>query len=236
MASQLALYHLGLTAYGPAHALQQELVERRRADQIGDLALLLEHTPVITLGRRADPAHVLASPDELARQGIEVFRVERGGDVTYHGPGQLVVYPILRLHDHGLGAGDYMRLLEDVTIQTLQEYGIPAARRDGLIGVWVGNDKICALGVRVKRGVTLHGLALNVAPDMRHWALIVPCGIRDGGVTSMIRELGVAPPLADVGQRLGRNLAAALGATPVFHDDSRLAQFHPMAADGPARP
>lgn len=236
MAGQIALYELGLTAYDAAHALQYELAERRHVGQLGDLALLLEHRPVITLGRRADPAHVLASPDELARLGIALLGVDRGGDVTYHGPGQLVVYPILRLHDHGLGVSDYMHLLEQVTIQTLQGYGIAADRREGLIGVWVGSDKICALGVRLRRGVTLHGLALNVAPQMRHWELIVPCGIRDSGVTSMAQVMGIAPPVPVVGQTLARHLAAALGVTPVFQNVTELARPQPMAADGPALP
>ncbi len=234
MSPSLPLYSLGLAAYGPVHRLQQALVERRRLDQVGDLALLLEHTPVITLGRRADPAHILASPEALAEQGIAVHQVERGGDVTYHGPGQLVAYPILRLRDHGLGASDYMHLLEEVVIATLADYGIAAGRRAGYIGVWVGHDKLCALGVRVMRGVTMHGLALNVAPNMAHWAAIVPCGIRDGGVGSMAGLLGEAPPMAEVERRLGDRLAQALGSTPAWRQLAELPWPSAMAEDAPA--
>ncbi len=236
MAQPLTLYELGLIPYGPAHRLQRELVEQRRTDQIGDLALFLEHQPVLTLGRRADTSHILVSESELAQRGIAVHRVERGGDVTYHGPGQLVVYPILRLRDHGLGASDYMHLLEEVIIATLAEYGIAAGRRDRLIGVWVGHNKIAALGVRVRRGITMHGLALNVAPDMAHWGLIVPCGIRDGGVTSMALELDRAPTVGQVGQRLAAHLASALGVTAHVGDPDELPTPEPMAGDAPARP
>ena len=236
MPGPLILYELGLVPYGPCHRLQQDLVERRRTEQIGDLALLLEHEPVLTLGRRADPAHVLVSKDELARRGIAVHRVERGGEVTYHGPGQLVVYPILRLRDHGLGPSDYMHLLEEVTIATLAEYGIVAGRRDKLIGVWVGNNKIAALGVRVKRGITMHGLALNVTPRMEHWSLIVPCGIREGGVTSMAHELDSAPTVAEVGRRLAAQFAAALGVAAHPGAPASLPWPAPMATDAPARP
>lgn len=236
MSPTLACHDLGLVPYGPVHRLQRALVEQRRLDQIGDLALFLEHLPVITLGRRADPAHILASPQELERQGIAVHQVERGGDVTYHGPGQLVVYPIVRLRDHGLGAGDYMHLLEEVVVATLAEYGIRAGRRQGLIGVWVGNDKLCALGVRVMRGITMHGLALNVAPDMAHWATIVPCGIRDGGVGSMAAILADVPAVASVARALARHLAAALGLTPTWIDAARLPWPDAMGEDAPARP
>jgi lipoate-protein ligase B len=236
VAHTLACYALGLTPYGAAHRLQRELVERRRLDQIGDLALLLEHDPVITLGRRADPAHILAGPEALAGLGITVHRVERGGDATYHGPGQLVVYPILRLRDHDLGASDYMHLLEDVAIATLADFGIGAGRREGYIGVWVGGDKLCALGVRVMRGITMHGLALNVAPDMAHWATIVPCGIRDGGVGSMADVLGRAPAIDAVGRRLAGHLARALGATLTWEQAERLPWPDATAEDAPAWP
>jgi lipoyl(octanoyl) transferase len=236
MTRPIALYDLGLVPYGPTHRLQQTLVEQRRGDEVSDLVLLLEHTPVITLGRRADPAHLLAGPAELAEQGIEVHQTERGGDVTYHGPGQLVVYPILRLRDHGLGPSDYMHLLEDVVTGVLAGYGIAAGRREQLIGVWVDADKICALGVRVMRGITMHGLALNVAPEMAHWQLIVPCGIRDGGVTSMARELGNAPPLQVVGQRVGAGLAAALGLEAVWQESATLPWPKPTPGIDPAQP
>ncbi len=222
MAETLLCYDLGLVPYGPVHRLQRILVEQRRLDQVGDLALFLEHTPVITLGRRADPGHILASPEALAQEGITVHPVERGGDVTYHGPGQLVVYPILRLREHHLGPSDYMHLLEEVVIATLADLGIQAGRREGFVGVWVGHDKLCALGVRVMRGITMHGLALNIAPNMAHWALIVPCGIRDGGVGSMAALLGCAPPREVVARTLAHRLADALGQTSLWHNAAEL--------------
>lgn len=204
------LLSVGRMAYDPAHALQLALVSARQRDEIPDTLLLVEHEPVITLGRRGDEAHILASPDTLAREGIAVRRIERGGDVTYHGPGQVLAYPIVHLPSHGLGVSDYMHALEEAIIATLATYGLRAQRRQGLIGVWIGGNKIAALGVRVRRGVTFHGLALNVAPQMRHWGYIIPCGITDAGVTSMALELGSPPPLGEVAARLAAQLARQL--------------------------
>ena len=197
------LLNLAAQTYDEAHSLQLALVDLRQRDLVEDVLLLLEHTPVITLGRRADPSHILASQEWLDREGIEVQRVERGGDVTYHGPGQLVGYPILKLCEYdGLGASDYMHRLEDVLAAALSYYGLHTYRREGVIGVWVGDSKIAALGVRIRRGVTFHGFALNVASDMSHWATIIPCGITDGGVTSMSLELDTAPALDEVRQQV----------------------------------
>ncbi len=201
---------LGIQPYDAAHQLQLELVEARQRGLIGDTLLLLEHEPVITLGRRAEEGHILAAPEALAREGVVVRRIERGGDVTYHGPGQLVAYPILHLPSHGLGASDYMHGLEQVVMATLSTYGIETHLREGIIGVWVGQNKIAALGVRIRRGVSFHGLALNVAPNMDHWGTIIPCGITDGGVTSMALELGQAPSMAEVRGRLAEHLARFL--------------------------
>ena len=203
--STVHLVNLGVEPYGPMQELQHRLADWRYRGLIGDMLLLLEHTPVITLGRRADPTHILASPEALQQEGVEVHHTERGGDVTYHGPGQIVGYPILRLADYGLGASDYMHRLEEVIARTLADYGLVTHRREGIIGVWAGAHKIAALGVRIKRGITLHGFALNVAPDIHHWSLLIPCGITDGWVTSMALELGQAPPLAQVRQRLARH-------------------------------
>jgi len=209
----IALLNLGREPYTRVQALQNQLVDRRQRGEVGDTLILLEHTPVITLGRRADPAHVLASPESLAREGIDLCPSERGGDVTYHGPGQLVGYPILYLPDYRLGASDYMHRLEDVLAAALADYGLATHRREGIIGVWVANNKIAALGVRVRGQVTFHGFALNVAPDMHHWSLIIPCGITDGGVTSMALELGQAPPMQDVRARVAARFAELFGAT-----------------------
>mgnify|MGYP005838408583 CR=1 FL=1 len=207
----LHLLDLGIQPYGAVHEIQLALVDKRQSDEIGDVLILVEHTPVITLGRRGNEKNILASAELLAREGIAVHRVERGGDVTYHGPGQLVGYPILKLTEYGLGPSDYMHRLEDVIAATLSDYGIGSHRREKIIGVWVGENKIAALGVRIRRGVSFHGFALNVAPNMRHWEYIIPCGIRDGGVTSLAQELGSAPPMAEVKQRVVVHLAERFG-------------------------
>ncbi|MHB1293629.1 MAG: lipoyl(octanoyl) transferase LipB [Anaerolineae bacterium] len=215
MSESLAVVELGREAYGPMEALQHELVDWRQCGLIGDTLLLLEHEPVITMGRRAKGEHILASPDALAREGITVHESERGGDVTYHGPGQLVGYPIIHLPTHGLGASDYMHRLEDVAAATVADFGVQTHRREGIVGVWVGPNKITALGVRIRRGVTFHGFALNVAPNMRHWSYIIACGITDGGVTSLEQELGKAPPLAEVRARVIAHFCEAFHMEPM---------------------
>jgi lipoate-protein ligase B len=186
----LLLLNLGLEPYERTWELQHRLVKSRQEGRIDDILILLEHEPVITVGRAGDLSHVLASADELQEAGIHVQRIERGGDVTYHGPGQLVGYPILYLEAHHLGVSDYMHALEEVLIRTLSDFDLPAYRQKGVIGVWAGGGKIAALGARVERGVTYHGFALNVAPNLEHFALIVPCGLMDARVTSMEQELG----------------------------------------------
>ena len=188
---------LGRIAYRDAWALQRELAAARAADEIPDQLLLLEHDPVLTLGRYADEAHVLAGPAELAARGIEVIRVERGGEVTYHGPGQLVAYPILALGRHGLMLRPLVRALEAAMIDTCAALGVEAGRREGHPGCWCAADtaeprKIGALGIRVERGVSYHGIALNVTADLRAFDLIDPCGMPGVASTSIARELGRA--------------------------------------------
>ncbi len=180
-----SIVDLGRMAYAPALDKQREVNEAVIAGEAGPTLLLVEHDPVITVSRRKSaPGHLLASPGELDRLGIAVAETDRGGDITYHGPGQLVAYPILRLkQDLGLSLVGYMRWLEDVLIQTLGAFGVAGQRVEGCTGIWVdqasqtGPAKIAALGVRVRRGVTMHGLALNVSPEMSHFATIVPCGL-----------------------------------------------------------
>lgn len=186
----MLVLNLGLKPYERAWELQHRLVKARQEGRVDDILILLEHEPVITVGRAGDSSHILASADELQKAGIHVYRIERGGDVTYHCPGQLVGYPILYLEAHHLGVSDYMHALEEVLIRTLLDFGLPACRRKGSIGVWVGDGKIAALGARLEKGVTYHGFALNVAPNLEHFALIVPCGLTDARVTSMKQELG----------------------------------------------
>jgi len=161
--------------------------------------LLVEHPPVITFGRRAEAAakNLLASAEMLKKMGVEVVESDRGGDITFHGPGQLVVYPIVRLNDHGLSVGGYVRRLEETMINALGDLEV-SAKKDDAIGVWVDGRKICALGVRIKRGVSLHGIALNVSTDLRYFDLIVPCGLSGRGVTSLEKILGKMPAMEKV--------------------------------------
>ena len=202
--TDISVRRLGRIDYQAALDLQAALVEDRRAGRIGDTLLLVEHPPVITLGvkTRQGPKHILASGEELARQGVTVHETGRGGDVTYHGPGQLVVYPIFDLKPDRCDVHKYVRDLEEVLVVALRGFGIEGTRVKGLSGVWVGapglERKIAAIGVRISRWVTSHGLALNVATNLQHFQLIVPCGIADRGVTSMDVELGRAVRMADV--------------------------------------
>ena len=202
----------GRTRYVEALRAQENLVARRIAGEIGDTLVFTEHEPVFTVGLRAGAgAHLVWSADRLAREGVDVVPTNRGGDITYHGPGQIVGYPIVWLAPHkDLHA--YLRFLEQVLINSLASLGLPAARRDGLTGIWIGPRKIAALGVAVRRWVTYHGFALNVSPNLAHFGGIVPCGIAatDGTVTSLRAELGHDVPLADVKTVLAREFSTLL--------------------------
>ena len=194
---ELAVEWLGRIDYRAAWARQHALVAARAADDLPDTLLLLEHPPVLTLGRQADASHVRASATELAERGIELIRVERGGEVTYHGPGQLVAYPIVRLADRGVLLRPFVRALEAAMAATCSAYGVAAGRRDGQPGCWVDPHgpaprKIGALGIRVERGVSFHGIALNVTTRLDDFALIDPCGMPDVAVTSIAAEAGWA--------------------------------------------
>jgi lipoyl(octanoyl) transferase len=215
---------LGRVDYREAWDLQKAVARARADAAIPDQLLLLEHPPVLTLGRGADEAHVLASPAELDRRGIQLLRVERGGEVTYHGPGQLVAYPIVRLADREVLLRPFVRALEAAMIDTCAALGVQAARRDGHPGCWIDPDgaaarKIGALGIRIERGTTYHGIALNIDVDLRDFALIDPCGMPGLDSTSVARELGrpdEAPSTARVAAAAGafaRAFAAHLGAT-----------------------
>jgi len=186
--------YLGLVPYGEAHELQKELVEKRKADEIPDTFLLLQHPHVITLGRAADRTNILADETTRARLGVELHETGRGGDVTYHGPGQLVGYPILKLSQHGGDLRRYVRDLQEVLVRAARDFGVEAEPRGGrLVGVWVGGEKLAALGIRISRWVTMHGFAFNVTTDLDYFQLIVPCGIKSNtghGVTSLEKLLG----------------------------------------------
>lgn len=196
----LLVRRAGVVPYEAGLALQAELVAARKADAIPDTLVLLQHPPVITLGVkvRQSREHVLATDTELQSRGIAVFETGRGGDVTYHGPGQLVGYPILDLKPDRQDAHRYVRDLEAALIGACGEYGLTAERKPGLTGVWVGEEKVAAIGVRLSRWVASHGFALNVSTNLEHFDLIVPCGISDRGVTSLGRLLGSAPPMEEV--------------------------------------
>ncbi|MGC2162362.1 MAG: lipoyl(octanoyl) transferase LipB [Silvibacterium sp.] len=193
----LNLIHLGRIEYNTALDLQKKLVEARHAQRIGNTLLLLEHPPVLTLGRNSNRSNIVASDELLARRGVQIHEINRGGDVTYHGPGQLVGYPILDLRSFTprLGAVEYVRLLEEALIRACSDFGIPAQRIAGRTGVWtlpggsIPEKKVAAIGVHIARGITSHGFALNVTTDLRDFDLIVPCGISDRPVTSLDLEV-----------------------------------------------
>ncbi len=205
---QLQVLEPGLVPYQDALHLQEDLVVRRRAGEVSDTLILLQHPHVITLGSRSDPAHVLVDAAERERLGIELCETGRGGDVTYHGPGQLVVYPILDLKPDRRDVHAYLRDLEDVLIRVAASFGVEAERSEGATGVWTRTGKLAAIGVRVSSGwITSHGVALNVRSDLSYFRTIVPCGIRDREVTSLERELGVAPELKAVSESVVRHFA-----------------------------
>ena len=185
-----SLVKAGCLDYQAAWDLQKELFERRLAGDIEDTLLLTEHPHTYTLGKSGQEENLLADEFALKRQGIEVFRIDRGGDITYHGPGQIVGYPILDLHQHYLDVHRFLRDLEEVIIQTLSDYKIAASRVEGLTGVWVDGAKVAAIGVKVTRWITMHGFAFNVNTDLSYFGNIVPCGITDKPVTSMEKLFG----------------------------------------------
>ncbi len=238
MAEVLTLVGLGRVEYGRALGLQERLVELRRSGAVGDVLLLVEHPPVLTLGRNAGRENVIATDEELARRGVALHVVKRGGDVTYHGPGQLVGYPVLDLREQRLESGarmgvvDYVRRLEEVLIRACGEYGVRAQRVAGRTGVWtapgravqadqvvqsvqavqaVQERKLAAIGVHVSRGVSSHGFALNVTTDLRDFGLIVPCGIADREVTSLEAEAEAEVTVFGVGQVVARVFGRVFG-------------------------
>jgi lipoyl(octanoyl) transferase len=198
--THLEVRSLGLVPYAAAAEMQRALVEERRAGRVPDLLLLLEHPHVITLGVKLDAArsHLVATSEVLAERRVEVHESGRGGDITYHGPGQLVAYPILDLRPDRCDVHKYVRDLEEVMIRAAADFGVKAGRIPGLTGAWVGADKLGAIGVRISRWITSHGFAFNVMTDLDYFTLIVPCGITSGGVTSLARATGQPVAMADV--------------------------------------
>jgi lipoyl(octanoyl) transferase len=213
----LEVRRLGVVKYGEALELQKQLVEDRKAGRISDQLLLLQHPPVITLGVRSrdDRPHVLAPQEALEREGVELFETGRGGDVTFHGPGQLVGYPILDLNPDRRDVHRYVRDLEEALIRTVASFGVSAGRQTGLTGVWVGDHKLAAIGVRIARWITSHGFALNVATNLEGFRLIVPCGLSDKGVTSLSKLIQKDIPLPDVENAVIAAMADVFDRQPV---------------------
>lgn len=214
---ELHVRRLGVMPYAEALDLQKRLVEERRSGSIPDQLLLLQHPAVITLGvkTRNDRSHVIASPADLQQQGVEIFETGRGGDVTYHGPGQLVGYPILDLRPDRCDVHQYVRDLEEVLIRTAASFGVATERIQGLTGVWAGKNKLAAIGVRISRWITSHGFAFNVGTNLRHFDLIVPCGIADKGVTSLEVLLGRTGTMDEVENAVVTSFAAVFERRPV---------------------
>ena len=211
--------HLGRTDYKACWDLQRQLFTLRATGQVGDLLLLTEHDHVYTIGKGGDDKHLLANEDELKAKGVSVYHNDRGGDITYHGPGQLVGYPILDLNHHYLDLHRYLRDIEEVVIRTLARYGVKGTRDANYTGVWIGNDKICAIGVKTSRWITMHGFAFNVNTDVSFFDKIIPCGIFERGVTSLKQVLGRDVNMGDV----ARTIADEFGA--VFHTEMRPASI-----------
>jgi lipoyl(octanoyl) transferase len=207
---RLSAYWAGRVDYREAWGWQRALEEARRARRIGDVLLLLEHPSTYTIGRRGTRDHLLIDEAALQRLGSVCLEVDRGGDITYHGPGQLVGYPILDLRDGSGDVNTYLRGLESSLIDTLAGYGVVAGRLPGFTGVWIGQEKIAAIGIKVRESITSHGFALNVSTDLTYFGRMVPCGIVDKGVTSMDRWVASAPTLPEVAQQVAPALARVL--------------------------
>ena len=242
----ISVIQLGTIDYATGLSLQQRLVELRKEGRIGDVLLLLEHSAVITLGRNAKRTNILTSPELLAEHGVEVFDCDRGGDVTFHGPGQLIGYPIFDLRGFTtsdgkrktLGATEYVRRLEEVLIRTCADFTIPAKRICGLTGVWTASSKdeskIAAIGVHISRGVTSHGFALNVNTDLDDFRLIIPCGITAKPVTSMAQELGRQLSPQEVAHSLSRNFGLTFNRQMLWLENLDALLSHPVGV--PAKP
>jgi lipoyl(octanoyl) transferase len=240
----LQIHRLDTVTYENGMRLQEKLVEMRQRDEVPDQLLLLEHPPVITLGRGGKRENLLASSAALAAESVRFFETTRGGDITYHGPGQIVGYPILHLGENNRDVRKYVTKLEEVLIRTVARYGIKAQRVEGRRGIWVGNEKIAAIGVRIAKWVTSHGWALNANTNLDHFGLITPCGLHGTGVTSIARELGGGVDLNEVREALVSTFSEVFEREPepreptirlvkvVAHDDDRVLLLHRRAVRG----
>ena len=208
MRKSIRVVNLGRMPYGACWDLQHDVLEMCVRGELGDTLLLTEHDHVYTIGRSGSDHHLLASDVELRERGVEVFHNDRGGDITYHGPGQLVGYPILNLHNYYLDVHRYLRDLEEVVIRVLRAYGVHGNRLMDYTGVWVGNEKICAIGIKTSRWCTMHGFAFNVNTDLSFFGRIITCGIFDKGVTSLQTILGYCPEMDQIQRHIMREFDA----------------------------
>lgn len=223
----ITVVDIGRTRYADAWELQKKIFSARCDQRIGDCLLLTEHEPVFTLGKGADENHLLANDRELDEKKIDMFWIDRGGDVTFHGPGQIVGYPIIDLNRHYLDIHRYLRDIEEVIIRTLADYGIVSGREKEFTGVWVNSEKIAALGVKVSKWVTMHGFALNVNTDLSFFDRIIPCGIFHKGVTSIGQVLGKHVELSDVHQHLIAHFSEVFSSEiKQISKEELLSQFH----------
>jgi lipoyl(octanoyl) transferase len=215
---KLAIVRLGRMAYPEALDIQEKLLARRQAGLIGDALLLTEHPPVLTIGRRGSEANIRVSREWLAAQGVSVYPVSRGGDITYHGPGQIVGYPIMDLKERGRDIKVFVSNVKEVFIRLMrEEYGIEASGGEReYTGVWVGDEKIAAIGIAVKRWVTMHGAAFNVNTDLSHFKWIVPCGLSDRGVTSLEKLLGAPQDFDALNEMVARYFCEVFGMEPAW--------------------
>ena len=218
----LRIADLGRIGYERCLSVQYRLAELRRRQEIEDTLLLLEHDPVITFGRGGGEDSLIASRDQIRDAGVELFETDRGGDATYHGPGQLVGYPIFDLNDHGKDVHLFLRNIEQAVMDCLSDFGIESRSTPGYSGVWVGEEKICSIGVAVRKWVSYHGFALNIAPDFAHWSLLHPCGLVGRQVTSIERLLGRPPGMNAVKASIAGNFALVFRLNPVHVDAADL--------------
>lgn len=229
---ELQIINLGLTNYKYCWELQQKIFNLRVDNRISDVILLTEHHHVYTLGKSSEEAHLLADENELKSTGAEVYHIDRGGDITYHGPGQLVGYPIIDLNNYYPDTHRYLRDLEEVLIRTLKDFGINGHREDSYTGVWVGSDKIAAIGVKVSKWVTMHGFALNVNTNLSYFDRIIPCGIFHKGVTSMQKILGNGVPFDDVIKSVSLRFGEVFGThTVTLEKDEFLAKINQITSE-----
>lgn len=220
-ALKLTVRDVGRMAYDEALDLQYRLVDERREERVGDTLILVEHPPVITMGRKAEDSDIIAPLPVLEKAGVTIHRITRGGEATYHGPGQIVGYAIINLYNHQRKLRLFVERMEEVFIRLLdRHYEIPAGRDDEHRGVWVGDRKITAVGIAVTHAITMHGFAFNVAPDLAHFDWIVPCGIRDKGVTSLERELGSTPDMETVKAQVVESFCEVYGYEVVSGPDT----------------